>query len=66
MSITTIEFICEENMAAPGALPTPRPADRPRPSLADLKTSGSSAQSFEAATDESSPARPPIKHDAAT
>ena len=30
MNIKVVEFICDENMAAPGTLPTPRPADRPR------------------------------------
>ncbi len=63
MNIKVVEFICEENMAAPGTSPTPRPAGRPRPSLADLKTSGSSVQSFEDATDESSPAQPTNIHD---
>jgi hypothetical protein len=66
MNIKVVEFICDENMAAPGTLPTPRPVDRPRPSSADLKTSRLGTQSFDGDSVEPSPAQPPMKHDATT
>ena len=64
MSMATIDFICDENMAAPGTLPTPRPADRPRPSPADLKTGRLSVQASDCDSAEPGPAEPPKKHNA--
>lgn len=64
MSFKSVEFICEEIVAARGTPASPRPADRPRPSLADLKAIQSGTQSFGDATDGSSQAQPPMKRDA--
>lgn len=63
MNITVVEFICDENMAAPGTPPTPRPADRPRPSAEDVKASRSSVQSFGGPAEEATPAQPSVKQD---
>jgi hypothetical protein len=65
MALKVVEFICDENTATPGTLPTPRPADRPRPSAADLKTRQAGVQSFDAGT-EPNPGQTPIKHDVTT
>ena len=64
MSMTTVEFICDENVAAPGTLATPRPVDRPRPAAVDLNTSRLGAQAFDGDSVEPSSAEPPMKHDA--
>ena len=47
MSATTVEFFCHENVATPGTKAAPRPADRPRPSLTELKARRLAVQSFD-------------------
>jgi hypothetical protein len=58
VSMKIVEFICDENVAAPGAKATPRPADRPRPTAEQLEKRAA-IQSREAPAGET-----PVKHDA--
>ena len=62
MDIKFVEFICDENMATPGALPTPRPANRPRPTVADLEKIRSSTQLFEGEAKAPAPSPTATKH----
>lgn len=63
MDFKTVEFICEENIAARGTPASPRPADRPRPTLADLERLRRASQSLGSAPSEEKPGDLPVKHD---
>jgi hypothetical protein len=61
MSFKTVEFICEENVAARGTPASPRPADRPRPTMEDLERLRRASQPPVCAPSE--PGHKPEKHD---
>ncbi len=64
MSFKTVEFICEENVAARGTPASPRPADRPRPSMAELETLRRANEPTACASPEPELGHVPVKHDA--
>ena len=64
MTLKTVEFICEENIAARGTPASPRPADRPRPTMADLEKLRRASQPPVCAPSEAKPGEVPVKHDA--
>ena len=66
MIIKTVEFICDDNLAVAGTSASPRPADRPRPSAADVKRNRASVQSFDGAAVLPKGAEAPKKQDITT
>ena len=64
MSFKTVEFICQENVAARGTPASPRPADRPRPTVAELERLRRATEPTACAPTEPEPGHASVKHDA--
>jgi hypothetical protein len=63
MSFKTVEFICEENVAARGTPAAPRPADRPRPTAAELERLHRAPRTPECIAPEATPGQSATEHD---
>ncbi|MBI2804203.1 MAG: hypothetical protein HYX68_04365 [Planctomycetes bacterium] len=64
MKMESVEFICDQNVAAPGTPAAPRPADRPRPTMADLERWRRASPPLVCAPSDAKPGEAPVKHEA--